>query len=73
MPNTQANGSKKSTLGFKVDRPKSTDDWQEAQDAGIDSEGLEDRLDALAGDEPPRVISKKLIEAERAAQEEEQG
>jgi hypothetical protein len=56
-----------------MDRPKSTDDWQEAQDAGVDSEGLEDRLDAMAGDEPPRVISKKLIEAERAVQEEDQG
>lgn len=71
MSHAQANGFKKKAMGLKIDRPKTTDDWQEAQDATADREGIEDRLDALAGDEPPRVLSTRLNEAEKASGNQE--
>ena len=46
-------------------KPKTTDDWQDMQDLQAVPEVVEDNLDALAGDEPPRILSKTLERAEK--------
>ena len=48
-----------------VHSPHSTDEWQEWQDLKGEPETIDDGLDALAGDEPPRVVSKTLVLGER--------
>ena len=69
MPHTS--DPKKRAMALKIDRPKTTDDWQEAQDASGEPESQQDRLGAMAGDEPPRILSKRLTEAEKAVDEEQ--
>jgi hypothetical protein len=66
MPPRKKN-PRKPANALPIVKAKSTDDWQEWQDLKGEPETIDDGLDALAADEPPRLVSSKLVLGEKDA------
>jgi hypothetical protein len=62
---------KKRGSALPIAAPKSTDEWQEVQDLEGEPEVIDDNLDAMVADEPPRLVSDRLVRDEKAAHESE--